>query len=232
MTKDSTSSGTVPSERMLVVVAQPGAGLRAQASSVTSAADIDTGDLNRLLAGAGARIRTLFGEPEERLMARAALAPSGAAAADEPQLHLFYRVEAPDCGARRSGPQAGHDAGDRRRLREARAGAGRARPRAGTRGCGRRRPRHQRDDAGRRRRAPRYSELRGAPDLSRPCPRRHRRRVRLDGARRPRRRRAGHRRRGRLAVHPRGSDREPGRVVVGAQTRTSSGATTAPRSPG
>jgi hypothetical protein len=96
MTKDSAVSGMLPSERMLVVVAESEAGIRAQGASVASAAAMDVSDINSVLSQAGATMRTLFGESEERLQAKVAAAPSGAAREDDPPLHLFYEVSAPD----------------------------------------------------------------------------------------------------------------------------------------
>jgi hypothetical protein len=85
----------LPAERMLVVVAEADAGLRAEATEVHSASAMDTSPINKLLSEAGASMHTLFGEAEERLQNKAAAAPSPDGG-DEPQLDLFYRVEAPD----------------------------------------------------------------------------------------------------------------------------------------
>jgi len=78
-----------------VVIAKPEAALRARATGVVSAAAADTTDLNSILAQSGARMRPLFGDSEERLQARSAMAPPGETA-EMPDLHLFYSVEAPE----------------------------------------------------------------------------------------------------------------------------------------
>ena len=93
--KNSTQADQLSSERILVVVAEPGASLRAETANVRSASAMDTTPLNKLLGEAGASMQTLFGESEERLRSRAAEAPSSDGA-EEPQLDLFYRVTAPD----------------------------------------------------------------------------------------------------------------------------------------
>jgi hypothetical protein len=89
-------NGMLPSERMLVVVAKPEAALRAHTAGVMSASAQDTSSINHLLSEAGASMRTLFGDTEERLQMKVASAPKEQGSAEEPQLHLFYRVEAPD----------------------------------------------------------------------------------------------------------------------------------------
>jgi hypothetical protein len=81
---------------MLVMVAKPEAGLRARATTVMSAAGAEVDDLNKLLGDAGARIRPLFGEPEERLEARTAASAAAGEPGERPELHLFYHVEAPE----------------------------------------------------------------------------------------------------------------------------------------
>jgi hypothetical protein len=88
-------SQELPSKRLLVVIAKPEARLRARATGVESAAGEDTDDLNRILSQRGARMQPLFGDTEERLLARTAAAPP-VDGAETPALHLFYTVEAPD----------------------------------------------------------------------------------------------------------------------------------------
>lgn len=85
-------SGELPSNRLLVVIAKPDAALRASATGVLSARGVDTADLNSMLNQSGARMRTLFGDTEERLKARGAAAPGE----EVPDLDLFYSVEAPE----------------------------------------------------------------------------------------------------------------------------------------
>lgn len=96
------TGGSVPSElssrRRLVVIAKPEATLRTEATGVVSSAVADTTDLNRILGERGARLQTLFGDTEERLLAKSATAPLAgtAAGAEIPQLHLYYSVQAAD----------------------------------------------------------------------------------------------------------------------------------------
>lgn len=96
MTKDSVKPEMLPSERMLVVVAEPDAGLRARGASVASASAMDVSGVNSVLSKAGATIQTLFGETEERLQSMAATVPAADARSDDPPLHLYYQVMAPD----------------------------------------------------------------------------------------------------------------------------------------
>ncbi|HUG49155.1 MAG TPA: S8 family serine peptidase [Candidatus Limnocylindria bacterium] len=82
------------SERLLVVIAEPDADLRARATRVESAAGTDTAKLNRVLDRLEGHMRPLFGESEERLKAKVAAA-SGMGQEPAPDLHLYYTVEAP-----------------------------------------------------------------------------------------------------------------------------------------
>lgn len=90
--------GALPtSERELICIAAPQAGLRARATQVASLGGTDTGSLNDILRTAGASMRPLFGETEERVMQRMSqLAPVERSAAQLPDLATFYRVDAPD----------------------------------------------------------------------------------------------------------------------------------------
>jgi hypothetical protein len=94
-----TSSGysTPPAtgRRILVMIAEPDAGLRARATEVASVTGARTDELNRVLSDTGATVRPLFGDTEERLQARTAAMPAaeGEPAAD---LHLYYFVDAPE----------------------------------------------------------------------------------------------------------------------------------------
>ena len=84
------------SERLLVVIAEPGADLRAGPTRVESAVGMDTAKLNRILERAAGHMRPLFGENEERLKAKTTA--TSAVAMDEapaPELHLYYTIEAP-----------------------------------------------------------------------------------------------------------------------------------------
>jgi len=85
----------LPSERLLVMIAKPEVGLRARPTGVASAVSADVGDLNRVLREGAASMRPLFGDTEERLQARIATMPV-AEAAETPELHLYYWVDAPD----------------------------------------------------------------------------------------------------------------------------------------
>ncbi len=91
------SSGEPAPGRLLVVIAKPEAALRARPTGVVSAAaaPADTTDLNSILSQSGARMRTLFGDTEERLQSKA-MAARAPATAEMPNLHLYYSVEAPD----------------------------------------------------------------------------------------------------------------------------------------
>src|SRR5919202_1452094 len=96
--EDRPRSTTLTTERELIVIAEPSAGLRATRSGVASAAGLDVAPLADVLSASGARIRPLFGPSEARL-GRAAVprAPAGVAAGTElPDLSNYYRVEAPD----------------------------------------------------------------------------------------------------------------------------------------
>jgi hypothetical protein len=83
------------SERELIVMVKPEAGLRATMEGVAVAEDVDVTPLADLLSAEGINLEPLFGESEERLMYEAeALAPT----TDEvvPELQVFYRVPADD----------------------------------------------------------------------------------------------------------------------------------------
>ncbi len=88
-------SQTLPTERELIVVARPEAGLRATMAGVASATGADVGSLATVLAAEGVRLRPLFGMTEERLQAQVAslAAETGEAL---PDLSTYYRVDAPD----------------------------------------------------------------------------------------------------------------------------------------
>ena len=81
--------------RLLVMVAERDAGLRARATGVTSAVGTDTSDINDLLGENGATMRPLFGDTEERVQARAA-APAIPGTEAPADLDLYYYVEAPE----------------------------------------------------------------------------------------------------------------------------------------
>jgi hypothetical protein len=82
-------------ERTLIVVAQPGSGLRARRGEIDSVEGVDVTPLAELLASEGVTLRPLFGASEGRLRAET---DSLAASTDieVPNTSLYYRVEAPD----------------------------------------------------------------------------------------------------------------------------------------
>lgn len=88
-------SGDSAVGRVLVAIAKPEAALRALPTGVASATSADLTELNRVLNQSGAKMRTLFGDTEERLQTRS-MAARAPAAAETPDLHLYYSVEAPD----------------------------------------------------------------------------------------------------------------------------------------
>ncbi len=81
--------------RVLVMIAERDAGLRARATGITSAVGADTGAMNDLLGESGASMRPLFGDTEERIQARVA-APTVGGAEAPTDLDLYYYVDAPD----------------------------------------------------------------------------------------------------------------------------------------
>ena len=96
-------AGASPTRRTLVVVAEPGAGLRASAAGIASLAGADVSGVQAVLGQAGAVMRPLFGESEERVRAKVAEASvmgavpggGGAGRPEMPALDLYYHVEAP-----------------------------------------------------------------------------------------------------------------------------------------
>ena len=164
------SPAMVAGERELIVVAAPGAGLRAAREGVSSATGVDIRSLNDMLASEGARIRPLFGVSEDRLRSEAAASMRGAPA-DVPDLSVFYRVDARRRAPRRARIPASKTADGRGRLRQA---ARRARRR-----IGRRDQRHGRASADA---PPATPDFTRAPDLSRRRAGRHRRALCLDAA--------------------------------------------------
>jgi hypothetical protein len=83
-----------PGDRELIVIAEPTAGLRATGVSVSSTTGFDTSNLASLLTDAGAAMRPLFGDSEDRV--RTSQQTLAAAAADLPDLSTFYKVDADD----------------------------------------------------------------------------------------------------------------------------------------
>ncbi|EWY35743.1 serine protease [Skermanella stibiiresistens SB22] len=80
----------------LIVVAKPGAGLRARTTGLVSMASADLGDMVAALSEAEATMRPLFGENEERIrLSQAALPAGNGLTGDVPDLSLFYHVEVP-----------------------------------------------------------------------------------------------------------------------------------------
>ena len=79
-----------PSVPELIVVAVPGAALRAAVTEVTSASGASTRSLNSLLKAAGAVMSPIFGSEPRVAASRAAVA--AAEAASLPELSSFYSV--------------------------------------------------------------------------------------------------------------------------------------------
>lgn len=88
-------SALPPSQRELVVLSRPGAGLRASSAGVASVAEADVRGLQELLAEAGAIMVPLFGVQEEAMTILAA-SFADADPADIPPLAEYYRVLADD----------------------------------------------------------------------------------------------------------------------------------------
>jgi len=94
-TGESAAPEGFPTERELIVMARPEAGLRVTREGVASAEGVDATPLEDLLASEGVTLEPLFGESEERLKHEAAsLAP--ATDVEVPDLSIYYRVQAPD----------------------------------------------------------------------------------------------------------------------------------------
>lgn len=90
-------STTLPTERELICIAEAPAQFRARAAGVQSLAGASTSALNNVLQHAGATMRPLFGETEERVIERMTHMASAARPDSQlPDLSTFYRVEAPD----------------------------------------------------------------------------------------------------------------------------------------
>lgn len=83
------------SERELIVITKPEAGLRASHGAVASVTNADVASLNSLLTSSAATMVPVFGN-EERVARSMAAAPSPLAAANIPDLTSFYRVLADD----------------------------------------------------------------------------------------------------------------------------------------
>jgi hypothetical protein len=87
----------LPTERELICITEAPAQIRARAARVESLSGASTTALNDALRQAGARMRPLFGETEERVIQRmGALSPTAQADEELPDLSTFYRVEAPN----------------------------------------------------------------------------------------------------------------------------------------
>lgn len=87
-----TASAADPQESELVVMAKPDVGLRATPTGLTSVTGADAASLNRICRKYGGTMRPLFGDTEERLLRERA---TFVAAADAPNLAVYYRVDAP-----------------------------------------------------------------------------------------------------------------------------------------
>jgi hypothetical protein len=81
-------------ERELIVIAEPAAGLRATREGVASATGQDVSSITEVLSASGARLRPLFGPAPAPERTRSAMLT--AAAPDQPDLSHYYRVDAPD----------------------------------------------------------------------------------------------------------------------------------------
>jgi hypothetical protein len=81
-------------ERELVVVVYPEAGLRASSEGFASVADADVAPLSEIFNNQGIALHPLFGVSEERLKREAFTAAE--AGVESPDLSIFYKVEAPD----------------------------------------------------------------------------------------------------------------------------------------
>jgi hypothetical protein len=88
-------SAPVASERELIVVAAPQAGLRATGETVASVAGADVSSLNAVLGESGATLVPVFGN-EDRVARTMSFSTMGVAAADLPEMTSFYRVVADD----------------------------------------------------------------------------------------------------------------------------------------
>jgi subtilisin family serine protease len=84
-----------PSERELIVVAKPEAGLRATREGVTSTEEADVSSVADLLASEDVTLRPLFGVSEGRLKAETE-SLAATTRAEVPDLSVYYRVEAPE----------------------------------------------------------------------------------------------------------------------------------------
>lgn len=91
----SSASEGFPSQRELIVIAKPEAGLRATKEGVTSAVGADVAPLSGLLASEGITLQPLFGLSEERMRDRTS-SLSTETGEEMPELSVFYHVEAPD----------------------------------------------------------------------------------------------------------------------------------------
>jgi hypothetical protein len=94
--RDNGEAHELTPKRLLVVIAEPDAQLRARSEGVMSAAGEDTDELNKILEERDAHMKPLFGDTEERIQAKASVPAMDAANVEEPDLHLFYAIEAVD----------------------------------------------------------------------------------------------------------------------------------------
>ena len=91
----STAGGDGPTNRELIVLAKPDAGLRASPRGVASATGTDTSSLTEVLDSMGVTMEPLFGLAEERIDHQAAAAMDNLQAEDV-QLSQFYCVSVSD----------------------------------------------------------------------------------------------------------------------------------------
>jgi hypothetical protein len=83
---------TLHTERELIVIAEPAAGLRATREGVASATGRNVSSIAETLSASGARMRPLFGPGAERTRS----ATADTALTGQPDLSLYYRVDAAD----------------------------------------------------------------------------------------------------------------------------------------
>lgn len=93
--RNTPSEGATSRGRELIVIVQPGAALRAIRAGVPAMEGVDVSPLARVLAWKNATLTPLFGLGEARPMPETAR-PLGATGREEPDLSIYYRVEAAD----------------------------------------------------------------------------------------------------------------------------------------
>lgn len=87
---------SLPTERELILITEAPAQMRARAARVESLSGVSTTALNDALRHAGARLRPVFGETEERATQRMSALSAATHDPQLPDLATYYCVEAPD----------------------------------------------------------------------------------------------------------------------------------------